>query len=87
MSEKNKYRLTITEAHGDMYKVEMTDKYCCYCCVYEPSVEDAIAYAGYWFGETEARREANQAHAKAVHEMARLDREAGITTSMSDGLD
>jgi len=87
MSENNKYRLTITEAHDSFYKVEISDKYACYTCVYEPSIEDAIAYASYWFAETEERRKANQAHAKAVHEMARLDREAGILTGNSDGLD
>ena len=87
MSENNKYRLTITEAHNNMYKVEMTDKYCSYSCVYEPSVEDALAYAGYWFAETEARREANQVTGKAIKEMIELDKKAGITTNMSDGLD
>ena len=84
---KNKYRLTITEAHSDMYKVEMTDKYCSYTCVYEPSVEDAIAYASYWFAETEARNKANQVSGRAIKEMIELDRKAGITTNMSDGLD
>ena len=86
MKEK-KYRLTITEAHNNMYKVEMTDKYASYTCVYEPSVEDAMAYAGYWFAETEVRHESNQTHAKAVMEMMAIDKKAGITTNMSDGLD
>ena len=85
--KENKYKLTITEAHSDMYKVEMTDKYCSYSCVYEPSIEDALAYAGYWFAETEARRESNQTHAKAVMEMNKLDKEAGILTGNYDGLD
>ena len=84
---KNKYRLTITEAHNNMYKVEMTDKYCSYTCVYEPSVEDAIAYASYWFAETEVRNKAHQVNGKAIKEMIELDRQAGITTKMSDGLD
>tara|TARA_S200002703_G_scaffold68014_1_gene59140 strand:- start:5 stop:271 length:267 start_codon:yes stop_codon:yes gene_type:complete len=84
---KNKYRLTITEAHSDMYKVEITDKHASYTCVYEPSIEDAIAYASYWFGETEARRKSNIIHGKAVKQMIELDRKAGITTNMSDGLD
>jgi len=85
--KENKYKLTITEAHSDMYKVEMTDKYCSYSCVYEPSIEDALAYAGYWFAETEARRESNQTHAKAVMEMNKIDKEAGILTGNYDGLD
>ena len=84
---ENKYKLTITEAHNDMYKVEMTDKYASYTCVYEPSIEDAIAYASYWFAETEARHESNQVTGRAIKQMIELDREAGITTNMSDGLD
>ena len=87
MSENNKYRLTITEAHNNMYKVEMTDKYCSYSCVYEPSVEQAMKYAEVWFANTEVRRKSNQAHAKAVMEMMAIDKRAGITTNMSDGLD
>jgi LAS superfamily LD-carboxypeptidase LdcB len=47
----------------------------------------AMSYALDWFKKAEQRREENQAHAKAVHEMIALDRKAGITTSMSDGLD
>ena len=70
-----------------MYKVEITDKYCSYACVYEPSVEDAIAYASYWFAETEVRNRARQVNGKAIKEMIELDRQAGITTKMSDGLD
>ena len=77
----------MTEAHSDLLKVELTDKYCNYTCVYEPSIEDALAYAGYWFGETEARRESNQSHAKAVMEMNKIDKEAGILTGNYDGLD
>jgi hypothetical protein len=84
---KNKYRLTITEAHSDLLKVELTDKYCHYTCVYEPSVEDALAYASYWFAETEARYESSQVTGRAIKEMIELDKKAGITTNMSDGLD
>jgi len=87
MSEKNKYRLTITEAHNNMYAVEMTDKYCNYACVYEPSVKQAMQYALYWFEKADEREQANQIRGKAIQEMIELDRKAGITTSMSDGLD
>jgi len=83
----NKYRITITESHNDMLKVELTDKHCCYCCVYEPTMEDAIAYAGYWLGETEAREEANQITGRAIKEMQKLDRESGILKGNYDGLD
>ena len=44
-------------------------------------------YAENWFAEAEKRYKANQTHAKAVMEMARLDREAGILKGNYDGLD
>ena len=86
MSE-NKLNLTIEKAHGNMWKVEMRDHHCNYSCVYEPSVKQAMKYAEGWFANAEVRRNEKQAHAKAVMEMMAIDREAGITTSMSDGLD
>ena len=82
-----KLNLTIEKAHGNMWKVEMRDHYCNYSCVYEPSVKQAMQYALYWFEKTEQRREENQTHAKAVMEMMAIDKKAGITTNMSDGLD
>ena len=82
-----KLNLTIEKAHGNMWKVEMRDHYCNYSCVYEPSVKQAMQYALYWFEKTEQRREENQTHAKAVMEMNKIDKEAGILTSNYDGLD
>jgi len=84
---KSKLNLTIEKAHSNMYKVEMRDHYCNYTCVYEPSIKQAMQYALYWFEKTEQRREENQTHAKAVMEMMAIDKKAGITTNMSDGLD
>jgi len=84
---KNKLNLTITKAHSDMWQVEMRDHHSNYTCVYEPSVKQAMQYALYWFERADEREEANQIHGKAVKQMIELDREAGITTSTSDGLD
>ena len=84
---QSKLNLTIEKAHGNMYKVEMRDHHCNYSCVYEPSVESAMKYAEVWFANTEVRRKSNQTHAKAVMEMMAIDKKAGITTNMSDGLD
>ena len=70
-----------------MWKVEMRDHHCNYSCVYEPSVEQAMKYAEVWFAEAEQRYKENQVHAKAVMEMMAIDKKAGITTNMSDGLD
>jgi len=84
---QSKLQLTIEKAHGDMWRVEMRDHYCNYACVYEPSVKQAMQYALYWFEKAEEREVNQQVTNKAIKEMIALDREAGITTSMSDGLD
>ena len=86
MSE-NKLNLTITKAHDNMWKVEMRDHHCSYACVYEPSMVMAMSYALDWFKKADERKQENKIHAKAVMEMMAIDREAGITTNMSDGLD
>ena len=84
---QNKLNLTITKAHGDMWQVEMRDHHSNYTCVYEPSMVMAMSYALDWFKKADKREEANQIHGKAIKQMIELDREAGITTSTSDGLD
>jgi hypothetical protein len=84
---QSKLQLTIEKAHGNMWRVEMRDHYCNYACVYEPSVKQAMQYALYWFEKAEEREVNQQVTNKAIKEMIALDREAGITTSMSDGLD
>ena len=86
MSQNNKYQLTITKVNNS-YSVEMRDYYSNYCCVYEPTVEKAMEYAKQWFAEADKRYQENQIHAKAVMEMAKLDREAGILKGNYDGLD
>ena len=83
---QSKLQLTITKVNNT-YCVELRDHYCNFNCVYEPTMQKAMQYALYWFEKAEQRREENQAQAKAVHEMIALDRKAGITTNMSDGLD
>jgi hypothetical protein len=55
--------------------------------VYEPSVDRAFDYAINWCRESDIREEARQTHNKAIAEMIKLDRQAGITTNNSDGLD
>ena len=84
---KNKLNLTITKAHSNMWRVEMRDHHSNYTCVYEPSVKQAMQYALYWFEKADERKQENQAHTKAVMEMNKLDKEAGILTGNYDGLD
>ena len=78
--------INITEA-SNSYKVELQDHYGSMTVVYEPSVKQAMQYALYWHEKTEQRYKANQIHAKAVMEMNRIDKEAGILTGNYDGLD
>ena len=83
---QSKLQLTITKINNS-YSVEMRDYYSNYACVYEPSVKQAMQYALYWFEKADEREQANQIRGKAIQEMIALDRKAGITTNMSDGLD
>ena len=83
---QSKLQLTITKVNNS-YSVEMRDQYCNYACVYEPSVKQAMQYALYWYERADQREAEHQATNKAMLEMIELDRKAGITTSMSDGLD
>ena len=83
---QSKLQLTITKVNNS-YCVELRDQYCNYACVYEPSVKQAMQYALYWYEKADEREQANQTRGKAIQEMIALDRKAGITTSMSDGLD
>ena len=85
-----KYYITIEQSRvsfGDTFKVELEDHHGNYTCVYERSIEEAMTYAQNWCKQAEQREKERQIHAKAVAEMIKIDREAGITTSMSDGLD
>lgn len=83
---QNKLHLTIT-SDNSLYKVEMRDHHCNYSCVYEPSVESAMSYAAVWFANANKREEASRIHGKAVQEMQKLDKKAGILTGNYDGLD
>ena len=84
---QSKLQLTIEKAHSNMWRVEMRDHHCSYACVYEPSMVMAMSYALDWFKKADEREQANKIHGKAVKAMIELDKKAGITTSMSDGLD
>ena len=83
----NKYKITIEYSHDNFYKVSLTDHHGARTVVYEPSVDRAFDYAINWCREADTREEERQTHAKAVAEMIKLDRQAGITTRTRDGLD
>ena len=83
----NKYKILIEYSHSDFYKVSLTDHNGARTVVYEQSVDRAFDYAINWCRESDTREEARQTHAKAVMEMMKLDKQAGITTSQSDSLD
>tara|TARA_R110002110_G_scaffold146827_1_gene336863 strand:- start:247 stop:507 length:261 start_codon:yes stop_codon:yes gene_type:complete len=83
----NKYKITIEYSHDNFYKVSLRDHNGAHTVVYEPSVERALDYSINWCRETDLREEERQVHARAVKEMITLDRQTGITTNTSDGLD
>ena len=83
----NKYKILIEYSHSDFYKVSLTDHNGARTVVYEQSVDRAFDYAINWCRESDTREEARQTHNKAIAEMIKLDRQAGITTNTSDGLD
>jgi len=47
----------------------------------------AMSYALDWFKKADEREVNQQVTNKAIKEMIAIDRKAGITTNMSDGLD
>ena len=83
---RTQLKITITQS-GDFFKVDLEDHYGNYTQVYESTVPKAMQYALYWYEKAEQRHDENQAHAKAVMEMNKLDKKAGILTGNSDGLD
>ena len=83
----NKYNINVQYSHDGFYKVSLTDHYGAKTVVYEPSVERALDYALIWCHEADQRAIEQSVHARAVKEMITLDRQAGITTNTSDGLD
>jgi len=84
---RNKYKILIEYSHDNFYKVSLTDHNGARNVVYEPSVDRAFDYAINWCRESDTREQARQTHNKAIAEMIKLDRQAGITTRTSDGLD
>ena len=85
---QSKLNLTITrDGDNGWYRVEMRDHYCNYCCVYEPSVKQAMQYAEKWFANADKREEASRIHGRAVQALQKLDKELGILTGNRDGLD
>ena len=83
----NKYKILIEYSHDNFYKVSLTDHNGARNVVYEQSVDRAFDYAINWCRESDTREQARQTHNKAIAEMIKLDRQAGITTRTSDGLD
>ena len=84
---QNKYKINIEYSHDNFYKVSLTDHNGARNVVYEPSVDRAFDYAINWCRESDTREQARQTHNKAIAEMIKLDRQAGITTSRRDSLD
>ena len=84
---KERYNIVIEEAHNGFYSVNLEDHHGNWTMVYEETLEQATNYARMWMQNAEERKNSKDIEAKAIKEMIELDRKAGITTQMSDGLD
>ena len=79
-----KYEITPS---GKFYKTEMWDEFGNYSCVYEKSEELAMEYILEWWKKSEDREWRNELLSKAILECNKIDKETGILTGNSDGLD
>jgi len=84
---KERYNIVIEEAHNGFYSVNLEDHHGNWTMVYEETLEQATNYARMWMQNAEERKNSKDIEARAIKEMIELDRKAGITTQMSDGLD
>tara|TARA_R100001510_G_C7488362_1_gene97290 strand:- start:68 stop:325 length:258 start_codon:yes stop_codon:yes gene_type:complete len=69
------------------FKVEVWDRYGKYVCVYEKTVGDASKFIVDYWDKADERKEADDAMHKAIQQMIKLDKEAGIVSGNRDGLD
>jgi|TARA_Y100000361_G_scaffold144238_1_gene152140 hypothetical protein len=83
MSKRN-YELTPCD-YG--FKVEAWDRYGKYVCVYEKNVGDASKFIVDYWDKADERKKADDAMHKAIQQMIKLDKEAGIVSGNRDGLD
>ena len=83
MSKRN-YELTPCD-YG--FKVEVWDRYGKYVCVYEKNVGDASKFIVDYWDKADERKKADDAMHKAIQQMIKLDKEAGIVSGNRDGLD
>ena len=83
MSKRN-YELTPCD-YG--FKVEAWDRYGKYVCVYEKNVSDASKFIVDYWDKADENKKADDAMHKAIQQMIKLDKEAGIVSGNRDGLD
>tara|TARA_A100001515_G_C4406923_1_gene155785 strand:+ start:155 stop:406 length:252 start_codon:yes stop_codon:yes gene_type:complete len=83
MSKRN-YELTPCD-YG--FKVEAWDRYGKYVCVYEKNVGAASKFIVDYWDKADERKKADDAMHKAIQQMIKLDKEAGIVSGNRDGLD
>ena len=69
------------------FKVEVWDRYGKYTCVYEKNVGDASKFIVDFWDKADENKKADEVMHKAIMEMQKLDREAGILKGNYDGLD
>ena len=69
------------------FKVEAWDRYGKYVCVYEKNVGDASKFIVDYWDKADERKKRDDAMHKAIQQMIKLDKEAGIVSGNRDGLD
>ena len=82
----NKRKYTMTPK-GEWFKVEVWDEYGNYTSVYEKNVIQSSLFIIKWWNNTENREESNKLMNRAIISMNKIDKENGILTGNSDGLD
>ena len=87
MKKQSKYYITIEESNNSFFKVDIEDHNGGRTTIYEKTIDEAVTYARNWCKQADDRYKADQIHAKAIAQCIQLDRQAGITTNTSDGLD
>ena len=84
---KERYNIVIEEAHDGWYSINLEDHHGNWNMVYEETLEQAVNYARMWMQNAEERKNSKDIESKAMAEMIKLDREAGITSEYNDCLD
>ena len=86
MKNKRKYNIK-WQPKLNSWQVQVWDSHGSYCEVYEETYPQAYEFMCEWWAGEEKRKHEQEIHSKAVLEMQKLDKKAGILKGNYDGLD